>query len=69
MASAANTGNQSDSEEDLTGFQDDNFEDQEQIIMGVGEDLLSTSPLLLQVVSRGQRALAQGPDFPFCKKP
>ena len=50
MASAANTGNQSDSEEDLTGFQDDNFEDQERIMMGTGEDLLSTSPLLLQVV-------------------
>lgn len=70
MASAANTGNQSDSEEDLTGFQDDNFEDQEQIIMGVGKDLLPTSPLLLQMVpTRGQRALATGPDFPFCKRP
>ena len=69
MASAANTGNQSDSEEDLTGFQDDNFEDQEQIMMGISKDLLPTSPPLLQVVPRGQRALAQGPDFPFCKRP
>ena len=56
MASAANTGNPSDSEDDLTGFQDDDFEDQERIIMRTGDDLLPTSPLLLQVTSRGQQA-------------
>ena len=70
MASAANTGTQSDSEEKLTGFQDGGFENQEQIIMGVGEDLLSTKPPLLQVVpTRKQQAMATGPDFPFCKRP
>ena len=57
MASAANTGNPSDSEDDLlTGFLDDDFGDQEQIIMRTGDDLLPTSPLLLQVMSQGQQA-------------
>ena len=61
MASAANTGNPSDSEDDLTGFLDDDFGDQEQIMMRTGDDLLSTSPLLLQVMSQGQQA-AGAPD-------
>ena len=60
MASAANTGNPSDSEDDLlTGFLDDDFGDQEQIMMRTGDDLLSTSPLLLQVTSQGQQAAGQ----------
>ena len=57
MASAANTGNPSDSEDDLlTGFLDDDFGDQEEIMMRTGDDLLSTSPLLLQMKSQGQQA-------------
>ena len=57
MASAANTGNPSDSEDELlTGFLDDDFEDQEQILMRTGDDLLPTSPLLLQMKSQGQQA-------------
>ena len=64
MASAANTGNPSDSEDELlTGFLDDDFEDQEQIMMRTGDDLLSTSPLLLQMKSQGQQAAgATGPE-------
>ena len=62
MASTANTGNPSDSEDDLlTGFLDDDFGDQEQIMMRTGDDLLSTSPLLLQMMPQGQQA-AGAPD-------
>ena len=61
MASAANTGNPSDSEDELlTGFLDDDFEDQEQILMRTGDDLLPTSPLLLQMKSQGQGQQAAG---------
>ena len=57
MSSAANTGNPSDSEDEpLTGFFDDDFEDQEQILMRTGDDLIPASPLLLQMKSQGQQA-------------
>ena len=61
MTSAANTGNPSDSEDELlTGFFDDDFEDQEQILLRTGDDLIPTSPLLLQMKSQGQGQQAAG---------
>ena len=61
MSSAANTGNPSDSEDEpLTGFFDDDFEDQEEILLRTGDDLIPTSPLLLQMKSQGQGQQAAG---------